>query len=425
MLRVKFFISAKKAKESNLLVRFFNSNLFDVTAKTGIQFNPDFWSHKKGSVLSSFPASEKLQKKIESLEVFIKSEYDALPDKTRLYKTNGNRAKEWLNDTIERFNNPGKYEAGKNDLFAYIQNFVAKSKTRINPKTGNPVSYKMRREYEVTFDYLKQFADSKKKYYDFADIDLEFYNDFVAYLTDEGLAVNTVGKKIQTLKIFLNDATEQGVNKTLKFKSKNFKTLKEESDSIYLNVVELTQFYNHDFSQNKRLERVRDTFIVGCWTGLRFSDLAQVTPDRIKGDRIELRQSKTGKKVIIPVHPTTKEILHKYNNVLPEPISNQNFNGYLKEAAKLAGLNSVFIKSISRKGMKTEKKYYYHEIISSHTARRSFCTNLYEMGVPTLSIMAISGHRTEQAFLKYIKVSPEKHASIVMQVYNSKLRIAN
>ena len=44
-----------------------------------------------------------------------------------------------------------------------------KSKTKPNPKTGRPVSYKMRREYEVTFKYLKDYAAEKKIVIDFKD----------------------------------------------------------------------------------------------------------------------------------------------------------------------------------------------------------------------------------------------------------------
>lgn len=43
--------------------------------------------------------------------------------------------------------------------------------------------------------------------------------------------------------------------------------------------------------------------------------------------------------------------------------------------------------------------------ISSHTARRSFATNYYLEGFPTIDLMKITGHKTEKAFLTYIKVS--------------------
>ena len=52
-----------------------------------------------------------------------------------------------------------------------------------------------------------------------------------------------------------------------------------------------------------------------------------------------------------------------------------------------------------------------HDLISVHTARRSFATNAYLQNVPTSSIMKITGHRTEKSFLKYIKISQEDNAN--------------
>ncbi len=133
----------------------------------------------------------------------------------------------------------------------------------------------------------------------------------------------------------------------------------------------------------------------------------------IKDNTIAFRQKKTINKVIIPLHPVVIEILEKYNFNLPEPISNQNFNDYIKEAAQLAELNTneVITKTIG--GVLTNFTYPRYELVSSHTGRRSFCTNMYKQGIPTLMIMSISGHKTEKAFLKYIKITQEEHARMM------------
>ena len=130
-----------------------------------------------------------------------------------------------------------------------------------------------------------------------------------------------------------------------------------------------------------------------------------------------MKQQKTGKKAVIPINGIVWDIINKYDGKLPKPISNQKFNVYLKEAAKLAGLNSTFVKTVNENGMRIEKKYPKHEVISTHAARRSFCTNAFKDGIPTLHIMSISGHRTEKAFLKYIKVDGEEHAKKVLQMW--------
>jgi hypothetical protein len=56
------------------------------------------------------------------------------------------------------------------------------------------------------------------------------------------------------------------------------------------------------------------------------------------------------------------------------------------------------------------------EMVMTHTARRSFCTNMYLRGIPTPTIMAISGHRTEKNFYKYIKADGMEHARIMKRL---------
>ena len=424
-VKVKYFIRVSKRSkdEATIRVRFSNGRKFDLNAVTEFQIKPGLWNNEAGTIRqrAELEDKNKFTKNLEDLEKYIKDEYYGLPDNSKVNR-------EWLAETIDKYHNPGKYSQGFTNLFGFIQYFIDNSTKRINPDTGQPVSYKMRREYQVTFNYLKEYA---KQYGepDFCDIDMEFYQQFVDFLRNyeerdkdgkvikSGLAVNTIGKKIQTLKVFLNDATEQGINKVMKYKSRKFKAISEEAETIYLTKEELKTFYDYDLSQKPYLERVRDLFIVAAWTGVRYSDLQQITPEKINGSFINLKQIKTGKKVTIPVYSVVKEILDKYNGKLPKPISNQKFNDYLKDAAKLAEINSVFVKTETTNGMRIERKYPKHELISSHAARRSFCTNAYKDGIPTLSIMALSGHRTERAFLKYIKVSGEEHAKKVLTMW--------
>ena len=55
--------------------------------------------------------------------------------------------------------------------------------------------------------------------------------------------------------------------------------------------------------------------------------------------------------------------------------------------------------------------YEMWEIISSHTARRSAATNMYNSGrMKTLQIMLITGHTTEKNFFRYIKIGREENA---------------
>lgn len=79
------------------------------------------------------------------------------------------------------------------------------------------------------------------------------------------------------------------------------------------------------------MDRVRDLFIVGCYTGLRYADLEQLNADMIiqSSQHIKIKTKKTGEPVVIPVHPMVKHTFDKYDGSLPRVLSNQKFNEYI------------------------------------------------------------------------------------------------
>jgi integrase len=215
------------------------------------------------------------------------------------------------------------------------------------------------------------------------------------------------------LKIFLNEAVAKGISVRQDFKNRSFKVASEEADAIYLSEAELQQLQSVDLSKTERLERVRDLFLVGCYTGLRFSDLTNLRPEYIKDGFIRLEQQKTADRVVIPCHQIVVAMLAKYGGTLPRSISNQKMNDYLKEVCQLAGINSLESKAQTKGGKRIKTSFEKWQMVSTHTARRSFATNMYLLGIPAMTIMQITGHRTEKAFMKYIKLDREQHAQVM------------
>ena len=122
---------------------------------------------------------------------------------------------------------------------------------------------------------------------------------------------------------------------------------------------------------------------------------------------------KTGVKVTIPVKSEVREILSRYAYQLPKPISNQNFNEYLKEVGVLAGLTEPTMLTRFRNGQRINQTFPKYELMTTHTARRSFATNAYKASVPVKYIMAVTGHTTEREFYKYVRIQPDEHALLV------------
>ena len=214
-------------------------------------------------------------------------------------------------------------------------------------------------------------------------------------------------------------------------KKREFRKLEEEVDSIYLTNDELQTLFTLDLGDTPRLAKVRDLFLIGCYTGLRFSDFTQLRPANIVlGGRIlTVATQKTGARVSIPLNPNVLAILAKYtrtNNAdttgpgtLPRALTNQKFNQYLKELAERAGaVNPAFCSLIERTrtegGRKETRTVQKWELVTTHTARRSFATNAFLAGLPPESIMKVTGHKSAVMFMKYIKVTTEQNALLLL-----------
>ena len=124
----------------------------------------------------------------------------------------------------------------------------------------------------------------------------------------------------------------------------------------------------------------------------------------------EVRSQKTGNRVSIPIHPIVKEVMSSRNGHLPPYQSDQLMNRNLKRLGAMAGLDAPKEMERTEGGTRRATSRPKNELIQTHTARRSFCTNAYLNGLDTLDIMAISGHQTEKNFLRYIKVTREQRA---------------
>jgi integrase len=222
----------------------------------------------------------------------------------------------------------------------------------------------------------------------------------------------------------MNEATEHGFNNNLSFKGKRFVTVREKADTIYLTRSELESMISLDLSDKPKLERVRDSFIIGCYTGLRFSDFSTFDPSKIQDNFIEITQTKTGDPVVIPIHHHVDNIIKKYNGKLPRSISNQKMNDYIKDiASHVPELKTEVEIKFTKAGERNSETFQKWQLVTTHTARRSFATNEFLEGTPTLTIMAITGHKTEKAFLKYVRVTPSEHAKLLRKTWEKRSKV--
>ncbi len=332
---------------------------------------------------------------------------------------------EELRELVKEKRATGKSAAQKIEipnLLTFVKNFIeeAKEGKHLNLASGKPVSLITIRTYSQTLKLLTAFSKRQKRTYRLEDVDANFHKQFIHFMSKEyvseetgrAFSVNTAGKHISNLKTFMGVAVERKLTANVDFRMRSFKVIKEDVEKIYLTEQEIEALSALDLSKNKRLEKARDMFIVGCHTALRVSDLKRLTKNHVihHGDDLFIRieMKKTEKPVTIPINEDLEKLMNKYLTVIgqyfPKAISDQKMNEYIKEAAsKVDLLQQEVIINKTVEGKRVSESVPKYALITNHTARRSFATNAALKGIPYQFIMPITGHKTEKAFLRYIK----------------------
>jgi len=288
-----------------------------------------------------------------------------------------------------------------------------------------------KKQYQTTLNWLKNYESHSRGTLTFADINSVFYRKFRTFFyTNGGNSPNFFGTTIKNIKFFMNNSAEDGLHNHKGHEGKSFIREEVESDSIYLTVDELLSIHELQFTdefikehhpeikpqnlqrKKKSLELVRGRFLIGAFTALRVSDFSRLDELNIKDNFIRIRTEKTDYPVVIPIHWVIKEILENGFD-LTEKVSDQKINKQIKEICKMAKIIQEVTITKMVAGKSVEETYKKYELVTTHTARRSAATNMYKAEISTLKIMKITGHKTEKAFLKYIRVSQEENARML------------
>lgn len=291
-------------------------------------------------------------------------------------------------------------------LLDFIQTFIDEKK-KVHPRG----TWKI---LQVALGLLKSYADERAGgtlHYD--DIVFAFFSDFKGWLfaPPRRHSVNYAAKIVSLLRQFMGEAQRRGYHSKTDYQG--FAIKKVKTTKIALSFEELEALYRLDLSGNQRLEKVRDLFLIGAYTGLRFSDFTRIRPEHIEGvdgkTILNITTQKTGEQVSIPLLPIPLVLLRKYNFEAPN-ISNQKMNDYLKELGQMAGMTGKMIVTGSKGGKREDSTAEKWEKLTTHVARRSFATNFYRDGVPAVVLMKITGHTTEQQFMQYIAIDGKMNA---------------
>ena len=244
---------------------------------------------------------------------------------------------------------------------------------------------------EYTYRLLKEHVEQKYKRSDLylRELNIGFIQAFHTFLrTDKGMAQNSSTKHLKLLKKIINVAV---ANSYMTFNP--FMTYKVEREPVeidFLDEEELRRIINFD-TPLPRLERAKDMFLFGCFTGLSYIDIKTLAPEHFERDGagriwIKKRRVKTGVLSRIPLLPIAKMILDKYRDgekLLPiqDPA---DVNKYLKDIAILCNINKR---------------------ITFHTSRHTFASTVTLANNISLEVVSkMLGHTNTRMTTHYAKL---------------------
>ncbi len=416
---VRFFLKRPNQKEETVIFALCHLGHKEQTTEgkqeyvpvkiyTKEKIKPEFWNPKanRAKTTPKFPQSPEFNTRLAEIENDLKTLFLKLTNHKKII-TPELFKREW-----DKQNNPTP-EAEQPTRIEFVE-FAEKFIINVSPSRAEGTIT----NYRNSLKHLKEFAQFTNTPLEFDSMGLDFHLDLMEYLKNhKKFAPNTIWRINKVLKMLLGEAAERKLTTNIDFKSKRFKAESEEPEVIYLNDSDLHKLNALALGTKPKLERVRDLFLVGCYSGLRFSDYNKLTPENItqyEGVNIlNVNTQKTGQNIAIPLHPVVITILEKYKGQMPKGMSNQKFNEYLKQVARLAGITEPVTLEKTKGNLTITKTVSKWELVTTHTARRSFATNTFTAGMPAISIMKITGHRTEKAFLRYIRINEKENARLM------------
>ncbi len=419
MANIQFKALGKKSPV-NLNVRFYH-NKIDCSAKSNIFVDLSYWSLKTNKVKQNTPKDTKkhIEDTIQRMSEFIMSGF------TRDFPIGEAINAKWIIKQVDKFYMKPESDSDPKFYFVpFIKNYIEESKTRVNPRTGNIISEGTLKTYRTTVARISALEDSLDFRFKIKDIGLDFHSKYTSFTKQKKYGNTAIEKDISIISAFIKAAKIKGLETNVEVESNLFSFIRDKTIDTFLDKDEIDLVYNLDLSSNLELDKIRDLFIVGLWTGLRISDLKRInTFDFTSGNIRILETDKTNVYVEIPIHEQLKTILIKRNGQLPE-MTSQYFNKKVKDVCEKAGITKSILGSIKDPEINRKVKDFYpkYKLISSHTCRRSFISNHYGK-ILDKTLMSISAHKSVTQFLSYVKTSSEDQAKELSDLWKNEEKI--
>jgi integrase len=403
MFSVTFSLKNPKSRKETLIYMFVFYNKERIKISTRQRILPSLWDQKKRAITKN--------KRILNLK---RQEYTGIDERLQIIRDKLNDLKmevdrysleqtvnqkpftlTGLRNYLLRILDVSNWQLSDNRVLDFLSTCIKQMESGYR-KQPNVKRYSVGtiKNYKNLYQAIQRYENHIQKSIHWDTIDRHFYNSFIAWHEDQSYSRNYTGKHIKDFKSILKMAYEEGIHNNSEFKRRYFISPKDSVKKIPLTLQEVQCMFSLDLVDNQMLSFARDIFLLGCYLGLRVSDIKRLSPSHIHDDSsgryIRIETQKTGAVVQIPISSKARIILEKYNYEIP-PFWEQVVNRNLKKIA----LRMNLPKSRAFK-------------LTLHVSRHTFAKLSYEFGIPSLYIMKITSHSTERNFLRYINIAPEQ-----------------
>lgn len=366
-----------------------------IKKSTSLRIHSDYWNKRRGlpkpSNREAIDIKDRLERGEREIDLFLSQK----------------RSKEEIHQKLDLI-----FKGEELSFFDVFEKFLDYQRERRGEE-----SYK---KYRTIKRNLERFAKDERLILSFEDINETFGEDLEHWYHSQDYSPNTSGRAMGFIKTFMSWALKRGYHSSRSWEA--LKKTQVQKAITFVKLQELLRFKDAELPEH--LAKVRDLFCLGCFTGLRYSDISRITEDQIHGDTLIIRTEKDEDLLEIPITAHLREIIARYPEGLPT-ISNQKGNIYLKEAAKLAGLDRKLSVSGWKKGRRADSMEPLHDVISWHMARRTFITLSLELGMDPIVIIRITGHSDTKTLKPYLEVTDKLKRSQMTEAWGSgTLRVA-
>jgi len=252
-----------------------------------------------------------------------------------------------------------------------------------------------KRTHQNTINKLSKFRPRVE----FDKVNYELVEGFDNFLRGLKLNLNSIqGHHKRLAKYIIKAINKDRIERNPYHK---FKIKGQEVEKPFLLMEEIEKIEAADFSEYPMINRIKDLFLFGCYTGLRFSDLMNLAPEHIeetsKGIAIRIKQQKVNTTIYLPLYSLFNgkaiPILQKYKDegqksreTIFQAISNQKANQFLKFIQNDSGISKN---------------------LSMHTSRHTFGTQIAARTEDPYLISKLMGHRNLKTSQDYVHLADQ------------------